>query len=237
MPQRNSTKQSRRTRNQRKRERIRTAFMALCLMILWILLCNVLANAWLYSPAEQPVNGHDYLESIQADPVNYGSSKPATVSQAIYVPEEAEAMEFFPVPLDHDVQAFIIRTCERLNMDTAVIIAMIAQESDFREGCEGDRGDSVGLMQIQAKYHQERMDRLGVTDLKNPLQNVAVGMDYLAELLAEGNGLEWALMAYNGGSQYADDLTEKGMVSDYATEVLANSEKLKDGVEIGNLQI
>ena len=226
-----------RTRNQRKHDRARTVCMVAAVGLLWCGVGSMLVKAWAEHPAEQPVDGQEYLASIQADSVNYESSKPVTVSQVFSEAENAEAMAFYPVPLDHDIQAFVIRACEDLNMDPAVIIAMIDQESDFRADCIGDNGEAVGLMQIQQKWHQERMDKLGVTDLMNPLQNVAVGMDYLAELLAEGNGLEWALMAYNGGSQYADDLTEKGMVSDYATEVLANSEKLKDGVEIGNLQI
>lgn len=227
MQQGNSTNQSRRqrTRNQRKREFKRTVCMVAALAMLWLMLCTLLVKAWL---DEEPVSGQEYMAGIQADSVNYGSSKSAEVSQANYVPaEEAEAMMFYPVPLDHDIQAFIIRTCERLNMEPAVIIAMIDQESNFNPECVGDSGDSVGLMQVQKKHHQERMDKLGVTDLKNPLQNVAVGMDYLAELIDQGNGLEWALAAYNAGPSGAS----KGYGSSYAAAVLEISESLKAGVE------
>lgn len=213
------------TRNQRKRELQRTVCMVSALAVLWVLLCVVLVKAW---ADEEPVSGQEYLASIQVESVNYGSSKPAAVSQARYVPaEHAEAMMFFPVPLDHDMQAFIIRSCEKMNIEPSVIIAMIDQESDFNPECVGDNGDSVGLMQIQKQWHQERMDKLGVTNLMEPLQNVKVGMDYLAELIAEGNGLEWALMAYNAGASGAN----KGFGSDYAAEVLAKSESLKAGVE------
>ena len=138
-------------------------------------------------------------------------------------------MAFFPVPLDHEIQAFVIRSCEDLNIDPAVIIAMIDQESDFREDCVGDNGEAVGLMQIQQKWHLERMDKLGVTDLMNPLQNVAVGIDYLAELIDKGNGLEWAVAAFNAGATGASN----GIGFGYAAEVLANSESLKGGVFYG----
>jgi soluble lytic murein transglycosylase-like protein len=51
------------------------------------------------------------------------------------------------------------------------------------------------------------MDRLGVTDLMDPLSNFRVGCDYLAELLGKYE-LEAALTAYNTGSpghnEYAD---------------------------------
>lgn len=52
------------TRNQRKRERIQTACMALALMFLWMILCTVMAKSWLGHPAEQPVNGLVYMETI-----------------------------------------------------------------------------------------------------------------------------------------------------------------------------
>ena len=56
-----------RTRNQRKRERIQTACMAAVLMILWMILCTVFVKAWLGHPAEQPVHGIVYMETIGGD--------------------------------------------------------------------------------------------------------------------------------------------------------------------------
>ena len=216
----------RKTRNQHKRELQRTVCMVAALFLLFMMLCTVLVKAWL---DEEPLSGREYLSSIQVESVNYGSSKTAIACQASTVPEVTEdvtAISFYPVILDHDTQAFIIRSCERLNMDSAVIIAIIDQESDFNPECVGDNGDSVGLMQVQQQWHHERMDRLDVTDLMNPLQNVAVGMDYLAELLDEGNGLEWALAAYNAGATGANN----GIGFDYAASVIEISENLKGSV-------
>lgn len=215
-----------RTRNQRKHDRARTACMVAAVGLMWVGIGSMMVKAWV---EEEPVNGQEYLTSIQVDSVNYESSKPVTVSQVRHIPEElehAEAIEFFAVPIDHDIQAFVIRSCEDLNIDPAVIIAMIDQESDFREDCVGDNGDAVGLMQIQQKWHQERMDKLGVTDLMNPLQNVAVGIDYLAELIDKGNGLEWAVAAFNAGATGANN----GIGFGYASAVLANSESLTKGL-------
>ena len=86
-------------------------------------------------------------------------------------------------------------------------------------------------MQIQPIWHSERMNKLGVTDLLNPYQNVTVGIDFLAELLEEGKGTAWALSAYNGGPDYADDLFENGTTSKYAVEVLENSGRMKEVIE------
>lgn len=146
--------------------------------------------------------------------------------------ESAEAVSYvFPVPLDEETQISIIQVCEVYHIEPAVVMAMIARESSFIADAIGDNGEAFGLLQVQPKWHYERMDKLGVTDLCDPLQNAAVAVDYLAELIDRGNGIEWALRAYNAGATGA----KNGLGCDYATEVLENSELLKAGVEIGNL--
>lgn len=147
------------------------------------------------------------------------------------IPDElanAEAVMFYPVNMDQDTQILIIRLCEEHHIESAVVMAMIHQESRFQADAIGDNGESFGLMQIQPKWHYQRMLDLDCTDLMNPIQNVTVGVDYLAELLDRGNGLEWALAAYNAGPTGASN----GVGFGYAAEILANSEKLKGGVEI-----
>ena len=56
------------TREQRKRERWQTSAMAAALMIMWIVLCSMMVKAWADHPAEKPVNGVEYIESIGGDP-------------------------------------------------------------------------------------------------------------------------------------------------------------------------
>ncbi len=58
----------RKTREQRKRERWQTAAMAAALMIMWMGLCTMMVKAWADHPAEQPVQGVQYIESIGGDP-------------------------------------------------------------------------------------------------------------------------------------------------------------------------
>jgi len=131
-----------------------------------------------------------------------------------------EILEYYDVPLDEDLQSFIFGRCERHNIDPAIVFAMIERESQFDIYAIGDNGNSYGLMQIQPKWHAERMARLGCDDLLDPYQNVEVGIDILAELIAMDRGIEWALMAYNGGYSYANALVRSGEVSEYAREVL-----------------
>jgi hypothetical protein len=139
---------------------------------------------------------------------------------------EVEIVSIYDVPLDLELQLFIVRLCEEHHIDASVVMAMIDRESDFNADAVGDNGDALGLMQVQSKWHRERMDKLGVTDLLDPYQNVTVGIDYLAEMLGRDRGLEWALAAYNAGATGAN----KGYGANYANAVLTNSEILKEGM-------
>ena len=126
------------------------------------------------------------------------------------------------IPLDAEVQDHIITMCAERGIDPAVIFAMIAHESTYRADVIGDRGNSYGLMQIQPRWHQARMDKLGVTDLLDPIQNVTVGIDYLDELIDDyyGGDLTKALVAYNQGHY-------RGTVTAYAKTVLNEAERIR----------
>lgn len=117
------------------------------------------------------------------------------------------------VPLDGDTQAFLRAACEETGIPYELALAVIRQETEFRN-VVGDDGRSVGYMQVQRRWHEDRMARLGVTDLTDPYGNFRVGCDYLAELLGK-YPLEEALTAYNSG---------KPGKSAYASNVLAHME-------------
>lgn len=151
---------------------------------------------------------------------------PVAESEPEEQPEEV-LIHWVDIPLSEDLQNYIVETSYNYGIDPAIIMAMIDRESDFITHQIGDGGNSYGLMQIQPRWHQERMNRLGVTDLLDPYQNVLVGIDYLAEMLDTGNGIEWALMAYNGGQAYANRLHTTGQVSTYAVGVLEGSAEWK----------
>lgn len=131
---------------------------------------------------------------------------------------------YYDVPLTEDLQDHIFEVCEKYSVDAGLVMAMIRKESTFNPDIVGDSGRSFGLMQIQPRWHQERMDKLGVTDLLDPYQNIVVGVDYIAELIGRGKGIEWALMAYNGGPSNANKGIEQ--VVRYADTVLAYQDEL-----------
>lgn len=152
------------------------------------------------------------------------------------VEKVAETDDFEPetwdVPLEKDLQLFIADLCEEMSIEPELVLAMIEQESQWNPEAVGDGGNSLGLLQIQPRWHSARMDKLGCTDLFNPYENVKVAIDILAEKMAAGKGTEWALMAYNGGNQYANNLVAQGKVSGYAKEVLARAEEQYQGFDL-----
>ncbi len=97
-------------------------------------------------------------------------------------------------------------------------------ESRFQADAVND--DCTGIMQVSEKWHKDRMDRLGVTDLKDIRGNMAVAVDYLAGLMEEGEDMEKALMRYHGESRIGQRL-EAGEMSDYVDKVLSVSEMLE----------
>lgn len=118
------------------------------------------------------------------------------------------------VPLDKALQDYIINQCNTKGIDPAIVMAMIDRESDYDPSNMGDGGRAYGLMQIHPRWHSERMERLGCTELLDPYHNVTVGIDYLAELYQKyGCDYGKALTAYNRGN-YA------GTVTQYAKSVI-----------------
>ena len=96
----------------------------------------------------------------------------------------------------------------------------ICEESGWDSECISDNGESVGLMQIQKRWHAELMDKTGCTDLTDPVQNVRVGTALLKRHFRTYQDPAWALMAYNGGQAYADRMIEQNKTSAYAERIL-----------------
>ena len=146
---------------------------------------------------------------------------------------EAEKHVVRPVEDPEDaLDSFIFHTALKYDLKPELVTAIIMKESGGNPEARGDSGRSLGLMQIQPKWHQWRMDELfgpatefdsaGV-DIRwfNPYRNVEVGCHILRDLYDTGLSEEWILMAYNGGYSYAHKKVSEGIVSDYARDILS----------------
>lgn len=143
--------------------------------------------------------------------------------------EEPAPVAVYPAPLSAELQDYIIHLCEQYQIPPELVLAVIEKESGYDVAATGDSGKSQGLMQIQLRWHKERMIRLACTDLYDPRQNVTVGVDFLAELLGQYQTVEMALMVYNAGAGGAQNLWfSQGIYSnDYSRSVVARAAELE----------
>lgn len=86
------------------------------------------------------------------------------------------------VPLEAETQWAIFEQCGQDAELFCAVMAIATVESGFDPQMVGDGGDSIGMMQINTRWHTGRMEVLGVTDLTDPEQCAAVAIDYLLEL-------------------------------------------------------
>lgn len=142
------------------------------------------------------------------------------VSLGINQTESIEYRYIKNCPLSKKVQREIFDICAGANVSFELVMALIEKESSFNLDCVSDEGCSVGLMQIQIKWHRGIMDRLGCRDLYDPVQNVRVGVELLKRHLTKYQDAAAALMAYNGGQAYADRNIAEGKISGYAAGIL-----------------
>ena len=155
------------------------------------------------------------------------TEQPAEISSTV-----EEKPDTYDVPLDEEIQLFVIEEAKAHGIAPEIIFAMIERESNYKVEAIGDNGNSFGLLQIQAKWHYERMAKLGCTDLLNAEQNIKVGVDILAELVEKYDGdIEMALVAYNCGCSGAyKNFFQYGVYSSsYSVAVLERANEIKGG--------
>lgn len=139
---------------------------------------------------------------------------------------ETPFLKLESVDLSEDLQKYIFEVAKDYSVSPYLIMAVIERESTYRIEAIGDSGRSFGLMQIQKKEHLDRMERLEVTDLLNPKENILTGTDYLYELFQLREDVYWVLMCYNGGFGYARK--NNANPTPYAIEVVSRSCELEE---------
>lgn len=129
--------------------------------------------------------------------------------------------------ISEEYQEVIIEVADMYSICPELIMAMVEAESSGRADVTSNAG-CIGLMQVNPKWHEERMERLGVTDLYEPYQNILVGCDYVAELFGKYGEVNAVLMAYNEGEYGgAIERAYEGEWSKYATKIATRSEQLE----------
>lgn len=128
------------------------------------------------------------------------------------------------VPLAAETQWAIFEQCGQDASLFCAVMAIASVESGFDPQTVGDGGGSLGMMQINTRWHTGRMEALGVTDLTDPVQCATVAIDYLLELediMGAGPDDHALYLAYNMGPSGAKRAIRAGTSStEYSTAVM-----------------
>ena len=213
---------TKKTRNEICRYRI---FATACLILImaFILIVCTIADAITNNVAVNRDSMVVYQEEGQPVPADN-----------IVEPEPEPEIDIYPVNLDADLQRYIIETCEKYTINPSIIIAMCFYESSFNADAIGDNGAGMGLMGINPRWCWPEMEKLNCPDMRDPYQNVTVGIDIFAQKLTKYDwNTEMALMAYNAGDAGAHRLWfNKGIYSTtYSSNIINMSWDLDHGEE------
>lgn len=215
-----------RTRNEIRRDRILATACLILLAALVLVVCTI-AEAITKNVSANRYSIVVYREEGQDIPVDY--SEP--VDEVI---EQEPEIDIYPVDLDADLQRYIIETCKEYQINPSIVIAMCFYESSFNTDAIGDNGEGMGLMGINPRWCWPEMEKLNCPDMKDPYQNVTVGIDILAQKMVKYDGNpEMALMSYNAGDAGAHRLWfDKGIYSTtYSSNIMNMSFALDNGEE------
>lgn len=191
-------------------------------------MCLELSSAQAMSPGVNVV----MMESQETSLTQVVSKQRQAASFVLEKPETEVVFKVSDTKLSDELQQHVYDTCIMYDVDPFTIIAQIEKESSCRAYICNPRTGCAGLMQIYEKWHVDRMDRLGVTDLLDGKQNILVGIDYMAELLKRCDGdYIHALMCYNMGGSNADPKFKNGEYSDYAIDIVTRAEQLRTKTE------
>ena len=217
---------TKKTRNEIRRDRILATACLILLAALVLVVCTI-AEAITKNIAVNRDSIVVYQEEGRDIPVDYSES----IDEII---EPEPEIDIYPVDLDADLQRYIIKTCKEYQINPSVVIAMCFYESSFNADAVGDNGEGMGLMGINPRWCWPEMEKLNCPDMRDPYQNVTVGIDILAQKMAKYDGNpEMALMSYNAGDAGAHRLWfDKGIYSTtYSSNIMNRSLALDNGEE------
>jgi soluble lytic murein transglycosylase len=120
----------------------------------------------------------------------------------------------FPKPYWTDLKKFSSQNA----LDPYLVASLIRQESEFNPGAVS-RANAVGLMQLLPKVgstvaREEKLKHFSSTQLFTPEINLQLGTRYFREMVDKFGAFEYALAAYNAGSNRVEDWQGQGKYRD-----------------------
>ena len=120
----------------------------------------------------------------------------------------------FPKPYWNDLK----RSSTANGLDPYLVASLIRQESEFNPNAVS-RANAVGLMQLlpktgKAVAREEKLKRYNASQLYTPAVNMQLGTRYFKGMVDKFGSFEYALAAYNAGSDRVDEWLAQGKYRD-----------------------
>lgn len=128
--------------------------------------------------------------------------------------------------LSDELQEFTYYMCQAYYIDFDFAMALMFSESSFNASAVSQDGHDFGLMQIRDCNNDWLKEKLGVTDMLNPYENIRAGLYILRGLFEKYDDSSKVVMAYKMGEYGASVLWENGVYETNASRrVLAKAEE------------
>lgn len=130
--------------------------------------------------------------------------------------------------LSEELQEYTYYLCQHNGVEFELAMAIMSVESEFDAAAISETGD-YGLMQVNEIHISELSDKLGVTDITDPYQNIRSGVYILGGLEEQYDDRSRVIMAYNMGDYGSSALWEEGVhTTAYTEKVLTKYREFKE---------
>lgn len=149
---------------------------------------------------------------------------PQVVPSSLNFVQQADLSEFKyhpDIPLSEDLQVFTYARCQELELEYELVLAVIWRESRFNAGAVGINTNGTrdsGLMQINDINKGWLKERLGITNLMDPKENITAGTAILSEFMDRFKEERIALLAYGSGGAGAQRQLDRGITTNKQVE-------------------
>ena len=139
---------------------------------------------------------------------------------------DVEKVVYYDINLSKDIQDYLFTECDKMGVDSVLVLALIKTESNFTPDIISGTND-YGLMQINEVNHSWLREKLGTLDFLDAKDNIKAGVYMLSRLKQQD--VNQKLMVYNMGVTQAKTLWDSGIYStEYTNIVTENMKYIED---------
>jgi soluble lytic murein transglycosylase-like protein len=153
----------------------------------------------------------------------------------VIIPAVDSGFKSYNIKLPVDQQQYAYTMCKNYGIQYELLLAVMSKESGYNPNAIGG-GNSYGLCQIHISNYTNLRNRLGISSLLDPYDNIKAGAYMLALYMNSGRRIStdatiaevYALNSYNmGEGSYFNNCYSKGIVNrGYSDAVISKRNRL-----------